>query len=265
MPDQNRDIVVVTGANRGIGLETCRQLAAHGLHVVLTGRDEAQTRRAADELGGNGSDVATHQLDVTDERSIAALADHLKRDHGQIDALVNNAGVALEGFTTEVARRTIDANCIGPMNLTDRLLPLINPQGRIVMVSSRMGQLSCVSSALQEAFMDPGLTREALVELMDTFVKDVESGQYEKQGWPDSAYRVSKVGLNAYTRILARELADTRIRLNAVCPGWVRTDMGGANAALSVEEGADTPVWAALLPEDGPTGGFFRERKSVEW
>lgn len=265
MPDQNRDIVVVTGANRGIGLETCRQLAAHGLHVVLTGRDEAQARRAADELGGNGSDVATHQLDVTDERSIAALADDLKRDHGQINALVNNAGIVLDSFDAEVARGTIDTNCLGPMNLTDRLLPLVKPQGRIVMVSSRMGQLSCVSSALQEAFMDPGLTRDSLGALLESFVRDVEQGQHEKNGWPTSAYRVSKVGLNAYTRILARELAGTRIRLNAVCPGWVRTDMGGANAALSVEEGADTPVWAALLPEDGPTGGFFRERKSVEW
>ena len=265
MASDQRDIAVVTGANRGIGLETCRQLAAHGLHIVLTGRDEAQARRAANELEGNGRDVATHQLDVTDERSIGALAGDLERDHGRIDVLVNNAGVIMEGFNSEVARRTIDTNCLGPMKVTDRLLPLISAHGRIVMVSSGMGQLACVSSALRKKFMDPALTRDALVELMGSFVADVASGQHEKNGWPTSAYRVSKVGLNAYTRILARELADRRLRLNAVCPGWVRTDMGGASAVRSVEEGADTPVWAALLPENGPTGGFFRDRKTLEW
>ena len=117
-------------------------MLAHGLRAVLTSRDEAEARSASDELGGNGSDVAAHQLDVTDERSIGALADDLERDYGQIDALVNNAGVIFEGFNAEVARRTIDTNSLGPMNMTDRLRPFISAHSRIVMVSSGMEELS---------------------------------------------------------------------------------------------------------------------------
>jgi NAD(P)-dependent dehydrogenase (short-subunit alcohol dehydrogenase family) len=118
---------------------------------------------------------------------------------------------------------------------------------------------------LQAEFLDPTLTRARLMDLLHRFVRDVEASQHLQHGWPRNAYRISKVGLNAFTRLLARELAPTAIRVNAVCPGWVRTDMGGRNAPRSVEEGARGIVWAALLGEEGPSGGFFRDGRPISW
>ncbi len=136
---------------------------------------------------------------------------------------------------------------------------------RIVMVSSGMGELTSVSPELRHRFEDPALTRDELVSLMESFVRDVAEGTHAKKGWPSSAYRVSKVGLNALTRVLARELhGDPRhILVNSACPGWVRTRMGGSGAPRSPEKGAETPAWLALLPEGGPTGRFFRDRREI--
>ena len=133
------------------------------------------------------------------------------------------------------------------------------------MVSSGMGQVAGLPPALQAEFLEPTLTRARLIALLQRFVQDVEAGQHVQHGWPSNAYRVSKVGLNALTRVLARELASTAIRINAVCPGWVRTDMGGPNAPRRVDEGAHSIVWAALLGEDGPSGGFFRDGRPIPW
>jgi NAD(P)-dependent dehydrogenase (short-subunit alcohol dehydrogenase family) len=246
---------LVTGANRGLGLETGRQLAQRGYRVLLTSREARQ-----------GEEYRT--LDVTDGASIAALAADLAREATRIDVLVNNAGISMQGFDAEVARRTLDVNFFGAMNVTDALLPSIPDGGTIVMVSSGMGELSGVSPALQARFLDPNLTRAALVDLMASFVRDVERGRHAEAGWPSSsAYRVSKVGLNALARLLARELAPRRILVNAVCPGWVRTDMGGPGASRSVEKGAASIIWAATLGHtpNAPTGGFFRDGRAIEW
>jgi carbonyl reductase 1 len=250
---------VVTGSNRGIGLEIVRQLLAAGVRVLATSRDPAKGQSAAERLGAE-----YFMLDVTSDASVNALAHHLA---GGFDILVNNAGVSLQGFDAEVARKTLDVNFYGAMRTTDRLLPAMRRDGRIVMVSSGMGELSAVSPELRERFEDPRLTRAALSELGDSFVRDVAAGTHSQRGWPSSAYRVSKIALNAFTRLLARELAPDprRILVNAACPGWVRTDMGGSSAPRSATKGAETPVWLALLPEDGPTGGFFRDQQPISW
>jgi NAD(P)-dependent dehydrogenase (short-subunit alcohol dehydrogenase family) len=176
--------------------------------------------------------------------------------------LVNNAGIALRGFNAEIAKKTIAVNFTGAMQVTDALLPLINDGGSIVMVSSGLGELDGLPPKLLRTFSDPKLTKPRLIELMDHFVRDVEAGQHEKNGWPSSAYRVSKIGLNALARIYARNTP--RVRVNSACPGWVRTDMGGSGAPRSVEEGAASIVAVAKL-ESGPTGGFFRDGEQIDW
>ncbi|HVS28845.1 MAG TPA: SDR family oxidoreductase [Solirubrobacteraceae bacterium] len=227
-------IALVSGANRGIGLEIARQLAAAGGHAVVLGaRDEAAAQAAAGKIGG---DSVARQLDVTDEQSVARLAASLEQDFGRLDVLVNNAGVMLHagapglGTDLDEVRQTLETNLLGAWRLANAIVPLMQRGGwgRIVNISSGMGQLS-----------------------------DMNGGT--------AAYRVSKTALNALTRILAAELADSGILVNSACPGWVRTDMGSEYARLSVEEGADTPVWLATLPDDGPTGGFFRAREPIPW
>ncbi len=255
----SKKLAVVTGANRGIGYEIARQLAAEAVEVVATSRNRDEGEAAARKLG-----VRHFPLDVTRPESIESLAEHVRDG---VDILVNNAGISMKGFDAHVARATLATNFWGAKNVTDRLLPLIRKGGRIVMVSSGMGELSSLSPALRGRFLDPLLTEGGLAELVESFVRDVESGTHGEKGWPSSAYRVSKVALNALARILARRLAsDPRgILVNAVCPGWVRTNMGGPGASRSPEEGARTPVWLALLPSDGPTGGFFRDRRTIDW
>jgi len=265
MIEINQQLAVITGANRGLGLETCRQLAGRGIRVVLTSRDAAQGRAATDQLRSQGLAVRHHSLDVTDSASVAVLADTLRREGSRIDALVNNAGIALEGFDAGVARHTLAVNCFGAMAVTDRLRPLLAPNGRIVMVSSAMGQTDGLPPVLRDRFLDPALARDGLVDLLNHFIRDVEAGRHLERGWPANAYRISKVGLNAFTRILARELAASAVRVNAVSPGWVRTAMGGPGAARTVEEGAQGIVWAALVRPDGPTGGFFRDGQPIPW
>ena len=232
-------IAVVTGAYRGLGLETCRQLAERGYRVVLTARREADGRAAAEGLRGWGLDVRFHVLDVTDATSVRTLADDLRDELGRIDCLVNNAGIfpdpppdseASSIFAADLGtiRRGLETNALGPLLLCQALIPLMEGRGRVVNVSSGMGQLSEMNGCC------PG-------------------------------YRLSKTALNAVTRILADELRGTGVKVNSVCPGWVRTEMGGAEAPLSVEEGARGIVWAATLPDDGPSGGFFRNGAAIAW
>lgn len=262
-----RRIAVVSGGNRGIGLEICRQLARRGIHVVLGSRDEGRGSAAAAALAEQGLSVEPRRLDVSEERSVEELARALAAEHGGVDILVNNAGIAMQGFNAEVARTTIEVNFFGPLRLTSELLPLMRPEGRIVMVTSGLGDRRSVSSSLQAQLGKAELTREELVQLMRKFVSDVSAGRHTAEGWPSSAYAVSKIGLNALTGVLARELAGDgrRILCNAACPGWVRTDMGGAHAPRSVEEGAETPVWLATLPSGGPQGGVFRDKAPARW
>jgi NAD(P)-dependent dehydrogenase (short-subunit alcohol dehydrogenase family) len=231
-------VAVVTGGNRGLGLETCRQLARAGAKVVLASRDPEKGASAASALRAEGLDVTSHPLDVTDAGSIGRLAAFIEQRFGRLDILVNNAGVFMDSSAAEeasalrsdpaIVRQTFEANTLGPMMVAQALIPLMHGNGRVVNVSSGMGQLD-----------------------------EMEGG------FP--GYRLSKAALNALTRILAQELKDTGVKVNSVCPGWVRTDMGGPNAPRTPEQGVETIVWLAGLPDSGPTGGFFRDKQSISW
>jgi len=233
-----RRIAVVTGANRGIGLEICRQLAQQAeFRVVLTSRDESKGRDAVKTLRAAGQDVDYQQLDVTSQRSVELLADYLAETYGRCDVLINNAGVMADPRGSRVLdskpatyRKTLETNFFGPLLLIQALAPLMKKAryGRIVNVSSGQGQLSDMGA-----------------------------------GTP--AYRISKTALNALTRTCAAELYGTGILINSMCPGWVKTDMGGPSAPRALAQGADTAVWLAMLPEGGPSGGFFRDRKAIPW
>src|SRR5438132_3424414 len=180
-----------------------------------------------------------------------------------LDLLVNNAGIGSWGADRRASARTIATNYFGSRDVTDALLPFIPDGGRIVMVSSGLGELSYMGRDLRPRFADPSLTRPALDSLLNSYLSDLEKGEAKSGGWP-SAYSVSKVAMNALTRILARELAPRKISINSVCPGWVRTDMGGPGANRSVPVGARSIVLGAMLPEDA-TGGFYRDGKRIPW
>ena len=186
-----------------------------------------------------------------------------------LDVLINNAGMAYKMASTapfiEQATNTLKTNFTGTLNITRALLPLVRPGGRIVMVSSTAGRLSIVKPHLQEQFSSTSLTEQQLVSLMDQFVQDVASGDHTAKGWPTTAYGVSKVGMTAFTKIIARELSQTDILVNACCPGWVRSDMAGQNAPRSPDEGAETPVYLAMLPANSPSGEFWRDKQVVSW
>jgi NAD(P)-dependent dehydrogenase (short-subunit alcohol dehydrogenase family) len=233
-------IALVTGANRGIGLEIVRQLARRGLTTVLAARDLTKGQAAAASLSTEGLDVAAVAIDVTEGESVrAGVADLLAR-FGRIDVLVDNAGILNECFSPEDASvfeapidlvmQTFATNTVGPLRLIEAIVPGMRERGygRVVNLSSGAGQLSEMGS-----------------------------------GFP--AYRMSKAALNALTRLTAAELGPGGVKINAMCPGWVRTDMGGPNATRTVEKGAETAVWLATLPADGPSGGFFRDRKPIPW
>jgi NAD(P)-dependent dehydrogenase (short-subunit alcohol dehydrogenase family) len=227
-------VALISGGNRGIGREIARQLAGRSYRVVIGSRELAKGEEAAHELGQN---VTAVQLDVTDEDSIIAAVASVERDLERLDVLVNNAGIVGGGWSTNAVdadldevRRTLETNLFGAWRLTEEAVPLMrrNGYGRIVNISSGMGQLS-------------------------------------DMGGHSPAYRLSKTGLNVLTRMLTAELGEENILVNSVCPGWVRTDMGTQSARVSVQEGADTPVWLATLPDDGPRGGFFRNREPIPW
>ncbi len=227
--------VVVTGGNRGLGFEVAAQLARRGDRVILGARDLTKGEAAARQLAGKGLGVLACQLDVTDAESVARAARQLGNDGGAVDVLVNNAAIDYDTWQTAatadlgVVAEALDTNLVGAWRTTAAFLPLLrrSSHGRIVNVSSGAGSLT-------------GMTGSA------------------------PAYSVSKAGLNALTLMLASELRRDRILVNAVCPGWVATDMGGPGGR-PVGEGAASIIWAVDLPDDGPTGGFFRDAKPVPW
>lgn len=241
----NQKVAIVTGANKGIGFEVCRQLAKKKIEVILTSRSSELGKAALKKLKDEGLSVSYCQLDVTDPQSIDVAYDYVKKEFGHLEILINNAGIAIDSkrndwgdkeevsiFHTnlDVIRKTMETNTYGPLRMIQKFGPLMKTRGygRIVNLSSGMGQLSEMNG-----------------------------------GW--AAYRISKTALNAITRIAADELSGADILVNSACPGWVKTDMGGSEANLTPEQGADTIVWLATLPSGGPTGGFFRERERIEW
>jgi carbonyl reductase 1 len=245
-------------------LKTAQTLAKRGYRVWLTGRDPAQVEAAASTLRAEQLDVVAATLDVASPASVAALAERLTSE-APIDALVNNAGATFQGFNEEVARSTIEVNYRGAVRVSDALSPRLAPNANIVMVSSGMGELSSFSTTLQQRFLSTLLTRAQIEQLADDFVTAVGRGAQAAAGFPSNAYSVSKALMNAFTRVLARELEGTGKHVNAVCPGWVKTRMGGNSAPRSLEQGSSGIVWAAMLDAAGPSGGFFRDAKAIGW
>jgi NAD(P)-dependent dehydrogenase (short-subunit alcohol dehydrogenase family) len=228
-------IALVTGANRGLGFETCLQLAQLGLTVILTARDVIKGQVAAKQLVDKGLDVLFYQLDVSNQSNISKIASQIEQQFGRLDILVNNAAILYDTWqkavnaNLDVVNEALTTNLFGPWRLSQVCIPIMktNKYGRIVNVSSGAGSLHYIGA-----------------------------------GTP--AYSVSKAALNAFTRILAAELSGTGILVNSVDPGWVATDMGG-RGGRPVEEGAKGILWAATLPDNGPTGGFFFNGKPAPW
>jgi NAD(P)-dependent dehydrogenase (short-subunit alcohol dehydrogenase family) len=228
-------VIVVTGGNRGIGFGICRQLAERGAQVVLTARKPEAGEEAIKKLAAQGLSARYRSLDVTGSESIAALRDFLERTYGRLDVLINNAGIIMDeeasGLEVELStvRATLETNTLAPLHLAQTLAALLKRSraGRIVNMSSGMGALS-----------------------------EMEGGY--------AAYRISKAALNAVTGILAAELRGA-VAVNSMCPGWVRTDMGGTNAERDVSQGADTAIWLALDAPQDLTGKFLRDREIIPW
>lgn len=239
-------VALVTGGNRGIGFEICRQLAQKGIEVILTARNQQKGRVAAEKLQKEGLDVVYHQLDVTDEESIKKTAEYVDQKFGKLDILINNAGIMTDAETRgleadiDKVKGSVEVNTYGPLRVCKAFIPIMqkNNYGRIVNMSSHMAAL------------------------------------HQMVGWAPG-YRISKTALNAVTCILAHELRQTNITVNSVSPGWVRTEMGGPEAPNSIEEGADTAVW--LVTSDNVATGrffttshefggqFFAERQELGW
>ncbi|HTL70195.1 MAG TPA: SDR family oxidoreductase [Candidatus Eisenbacteria bacterium] len=231
-----KKIALITGANRGLGLEIARQLAKKGLCVVLTARDAAKGAEAAGTLKKEGFDVHFQPMDVTDRESVVRAREFVEKKFGRLDVLINNAGVFLDkktrGLDVDPAtvRTTFEVNALGALSASQVFVPLMlkNGYGRIVNLSSGLGTMEGMQG-----------------------------------GYP--GYRLSKAALNAMTLILAAELKGTNVLVNSMCPGWCRTDMGGPEADRTPEQGADTAVWLSTLPDKGPSGKYFRDRRPIDW
>ena len=229
-------VALVTGANRGMGLETCRALAQRGYQVILTSRDQQLGQQATQPFVQQGLSVTSFALDVTNEGSIQHLQRVLEERFGGVDVLVNNAAIypdkgrSVLEVEPETFHATMETNFYGPLLLCQAWVPgmITRGYGRVVNVSSRAGQLSAM-------------------------------GDFAP------AYSASKAAINALTRMVADAARGSNVLVNAVDPGWVRTRMGGPAASRSVEQGTDTIVWLATLPDGGPTGGFFHDRQPLPW
>jgi NAD(P)-dependent dehydrogenase (short-subunit alcohol dehydrogenase family) len=244
---EQKKIALITGANKGIGFETARQLAQQGVLVLLGARDLGKGEAAAKALAGEGLTVRPVKIDVDNRADRAAIAALIAKDYGVLDILVNNAGVMLDAFpapngtsttSEELLRKTFDTNFFAVVALTQTLLPLLRKSaaGRIVNLSSILGSLSLHATE--------------------------GSPIYDAKIF---AYNTSKAALNSFTIHLAHELAGTKIKVNSAHPGWVKTDMGTDAAPMELVDGAKTGVWLATLPESGPTGGYFHMQDAITW
>ncbi|KAK1353327.1 Salutaridine reductase [Heracleum sosnowskyi] len=287
---------LVTGGNKGIGLETCRKLAENGITVILTARNEINGIQAVEKLKLSGlSDVVFHQLDITDEASISAVAKFVQTNFGKLDILVNNAAVPgiviakpqefksfkdgaafaqvgdeyadlLEGILVqdyELAEDCVQTNYYGVKAVITELLPLLqlSSSARIVNVTSNYGELHFIRNEEVKAGLSDveNLTEEKIDDIVQWFLKDFKDDKLKANGWPItvSAYKISKAGIAAYTRFLAKTFP--HMIINCVHPGYVQTDITNKTGTLTPEEGARAPTMVALLPDDGPSGLYFSE------
>lgn len=233
---ENKKVALVTGANKGIGFELAKELAFLGHIVILTSRDESKGKLAVKNI--SLPNIHFHKLDINSDSDIDKLYAFVEKKFGKLDILINNSGILVDFYkdilnvNREELRETLETNVIGTLRVSQKFIPLMkkNNYGRILNVSSGYGQLS---------------------------------------GSPDGifcpAYRVSKTALNMVTKLLAKSVSGSNILINCACPGWVRTDMGGKNAELSIEEGANNLIWLSLLPDKGPSGKYFIKKKEESW
>ena len=232
----DKEVVLITGSNKGLGLETARQLCGLNYAIVLTSRNESLGKKSYDQLKAEHEDVFYHQLEVTSDSSVRRCAEYIKEKFGRLDVLINNAAICIddsfnvENIDLHKLNQTLEINVIGPWRSYQYFKPLLakSINARIVNVSSGMASM-----------------------------------QEFQGGLP--AYSVSKAALNMLTLKMYSETNHLGFKVNAVCPGWVKTDMGGKNAPRELEEGAKGIVWAATLPDNGATGGFFRDMKPIGW
>jgi len=246
MSEQTKKVALITGGNRGIGLETARQLGKLGITVLVGARSLAAGETAAETLKKDGIDARAIKIDVNDPADYTAVAKSIEKDFGRLDILVNNAGIFLDGrkgnetssTSEEVLRKTFDTNFFAVVALTQELLPLVRKSaaGRIVNLSSILGS-------------------QTLHSTKGSFIYDAKT----------FAYDASKAALNSFTIHLAHELQGTKIKVNSAHPGWVKTEMGGEGAMLEIEVGAQTSVALATLPENGPNGGYIHLGETLPW
>lgn len=235
-----KKIAIVTGANRGLGLATSEALIQRGFKVIMAMRNPDKAQKDLNALKMKGADIVPMKLDLSQEKSINEFAETIKKEYGFVDVLINNAGILIDSedggnasiFKTKAStiQKTFSTNTLGPFLLTQKIFPMMKQEGygRIVNVSSGMAQLSESQRA-------------------------------------SAAYRLSKTALNMVTNLFASEVGDSDICVNAISPGWVRTDMGGPNADRSVEQGIKGILWAATLPKGGPNGTFTRDGEKIPW
>jgi NAD(P)-dependent dehydrogenase (short-subunit alcohol dehydrogenase family) len=244
MPEHDKRVALVSGANRGLGLAISQGLAEHGITVILGARDSKKGAQACSRLKRRGLDVHFEVLDVANQKSIQNAVKHIQTRFGRLDILVNNAGIMIDNqesilnLSWHTIHKSLQTNLMGPLRLCKSCIPLMKAgsYGRIVNLASTLGSLTDMADLDSEA---------AMVRT--------------------PAYRLSKAALNCMTILIAQEVCDDNILVNSACPGWVKTDLGGNEAPLTPQQGADTPIWLATLPDGGPTGGFFRERKRIAW
>ncbi|XP_062602464.1 carbonyl reductase [NADPH] 1-like [Saccostrea cucullata] len=267
----------VTGSNKGIGYAVVRGLCKQFEgDVFLTARDEERGKEAVQSLNNEGLSPKFHQLDITDKSSIERFTDFIKNTYGGLDVLVNNAGIAFKKSSTvpfgEQAEATIKTDYFGTLAVSDALFPLLRPHARVVNISGDACSFAIrkCSSEKQDKFLNPDITKEELTELMNDFIRSAKTSEHEKNGYVKSAYGMAKVGVTVLSQILQRQLsADARkgVIINACCPGHVKTDMSSQTGNKTIDEGADTPLYLALLPEgiESPAGDFVVDREIHKW